>query len=96
MDVFTHWKGSNPTLLRVWARSWESRGWKPRLLTTRNPRPPAGAFVVPCSAINFSRRPKRGPLPVSVFGEPGWDSAPVVLFPADSTEDAVLNCGRPL
>lgn len=42
MNVYTYFDSSEhadsnqPMLLRLWARSWSARGWRPRILTVRN------------------------------------------------------------
>lgn len=42
MNVYTYWDSSGHApkhqaeLIRLWCKSWEARGWTPRILTVRN------------------------------------------------------------
>jgi hypothetical protein len=102
MQVFTLYSPKTADLLRLWALSWQRRGWKTRLLTDRElkkfgsvKKAMAGrkrAIFVPPTAINFglSARIKRLPK-MSRFPARGWESAPVVQF---RREYEILNCGR--
>jgi hypothetical protein len=100
MKVFADYEESEAPLLRVWVRSWTARGWEPRLLsyppTRFHPQMKPGTFlkVLP-RVINFSFRPSRKGLPrVIGYGKRGWKTAALVRFPAGTTEDQVLTCGR--
>lgn len=101
MKVYTVFKPQFAGLLRLWAMSWERRGWKTRILTPRDiqkhgsvKRAAGDHLFVPPTAINFSfRPPRRKPRRVRLgkFGARHWEDLPVVLF---DREYDVLNCGR--
>lgn len=77
-------------LARIWLRSWKARGWRTGVRL-------AGKGIS-LRVINFSL-PRRGApekLVSKKFGSRGWESSPLVKFPAGATEEDVLSCGRPL
>jgi hypothetical protein len=101
MQVFTLYQPKTAGMLRLWALSWERRGWKTRLLTDRElkkfgsikraMRGRKRAIFVPPSAINFGFSPGKRLPKISRFPARGWESAPVVQF---KREYDILNCGR--
>ena len=109
-DVFIVYDEAHIDRLRIWARSWRANGWTPRILTRRDlgDKPTArkveqiikakgGGFLQSDSVINFSYvRGKSRPSPVRTYGKRGWETADLVRFPSDATEDLILNCGRKL
>ena len=80
-------------MLRVWVRSWKNRGWTPRLIFKGSVKPGRSLKLTPY-VINFSHR--RGPRRIVSHGNKGWREAALVLFPVGTTEDFILDCGRPL
>lgn len=107
MRVFAVYSGSKAALVRVWAKSWEARGWVPQLLSERevrqhgNPRRASvargGGHLTDLCWINFSLTPRRrAQRTVKKFSRPGWESADLVRFPATATEQQVRECGRAL
>lgn len=107
MKVFAVFSERKAGLVKVWADSWESRGWTPQLLSAReieihgSPRAAArargGGLVGDIRVINFAypvrRRPRRR---IVWFGKPGWQTAALVRFRSDCSGSQVLECGRPL
>lgn len=89
MKIFTTLALGQGALMRVWCRSWESRGWETRLRSDKAER----GRDVKVNIINFSFKPGQRWPRVVKFGRPGWKLAALVRF---DTEDQVLNCGRPL
>ncbi len=80
-------------LIRVWDRSWRLRGWKTKILLPDEFAPDGLHTCI--RTINFSFKPKDSDDPVAVnFGHPFWDKCPLVVFPADITEQQILECGR--
>jgi hypothetical protein len=75
-------------LARLWIRSWKARGWKPGIRLARG--------YESLRLINFGQRPGHPVFKIKRFGAKGWKTAPLVRFPANATEDDVLNCGRAL
>lgn len=76
-------------LARVWLRSWRARGWRTGIRFKDG---------ISFRVINFSFRRRGAPekLPIKRYGARGWQDSPLVKFPAGSTEETVLSCGRPL
>jgi hypothetical protein len=98
MKVFTVFRPEQAKLLQVWARSWAANGWTTRLLLPRDGSPgraAKGGKIVPPTLINYSLRP-RHLWRHKKFGAKGWESADLVLFPPDSTDETVIAAGRPL
>lgn len=94
MKVFTDYSEDSAHMLRVWVRSWKNRGWTPRLVFSDSVKHGRSLKLTPF-VINFSHRPG-GKRRISDYGKRGWLLSPLVRFPAGSTEDTVLDCGRPL
>lgn len=87
--VYVQLTPGNGPLFRVFNRSWSARGWEVRIGT----RTGANDIDTRVNVINFSYRPD-DPRPRAVkYGKPGWETAALVIF---HTEDAALNCGRPI
>ena len=104
--VFAVFESSKVALVRVWIDSWAARGWSPQLISPREieeagsvpqalRRRARGGAVTDLLAINFSGRP-RDSLRAVRLGRRGWQSAPVVRFPAGTSEADVFSCGRKL
>lgn len=81
--------------IRVWDRSWRLRGWQTRILLNGETIP-FHSLVVPIAWINFSQKMFDLHPKVREIGEPDWMTAPVVIFPDDVSEQAILECGRSL
>lgn len=105
MKVFAVFSEGKAGLVKVWARSWESRGWAARLISRGEilrhrsaraaVRARGGGVLVDLEVINFSHRRNHRPRTV-VWGRPGWMSAPLVRFPGNATTEVVAQCGRAL
>ena len=100
--VFAVYDSNKLDLIRVWTRSWEARGWEPRLLTPREVklhsidkliREKGGGFLYELSVVNFSWDCGTSPAPrcIARYGKRGWESAKLVKF---ESEQQVLDCGR--
>lgn len=104
MKVFALFSPDKAALVRVWARSWAARGWRPQVLTERevreagSPRKAArargGGVLTDLQVINFGYR-RGGKKARKTHGKPGWESADLVVFPASFTEQDVRDA-RPL
>jgi hypothetical protein len=97
-QVFAFYIEAQLDLIRPWARSWESHGFIPRLLTHRDSnsekaiREKGGGFLYSLSVINFGwKRGTKPPSKVFQYGSRGWETAQLVEF---ETEEQVLSCGR--
>lgn len=86
MMIFTMFSPGQGGLVRVWDRSWSSRGW-----TTRIGEAPKNSWKVFVNVINFSLAPGKDRPRVTRYGRPGWEKAALVWF---ESEDDALNCGR--
>ena len=109
MRIFSEYNPVDAPLFRIWERSWRLRGWKPAIIAPKEAARHGSARAAAkvrgsgplCSArlINFGLcRPRSTPrrfYPVS-FGKPGWEVAPLVLFPVGISESDILTCGRAL
>ena len=107
MKVFSVFSERKAGLIKVWAQSWEARGWTPQLISERELetegsvraaiRARGGGVLADVLVVNFEyparRRPPRR---VVGFGKPGWKMARLVRFPAGATEEQIRNCGRSL
>ena len=105
MKIFAVFSGCKAGLVKVWAESWEARGWTPQLLSEREVKAHGsagkaakvrgGGLLGDLRVINFSypvrKRPRRR---VVWFGSPGWETARLVRFVSDTTEQQVRGCGR--
>jgi hypothetical protein len=107
MRVFAVYSPRKAWLVRVWAESWDARGWSAKLLTEREvrergtPRRAAkargGGLLTDLCVINFSCRARsRDPRKSIRFGKPGWERAGLVRFSVSETEQQIRDCGRPL
>jgi hypothetical protein len=105
--VFATFSAPKAGLVRVWAHSWASRGWSPKLIAEREvrefgtarraARSRGGGFMSDLRVINFSCTPrKRNKRRTVLVGRPGWETADLVKFPVSATEQEVRDCGRPL
>ena len=99
-NVFAAYSPAKVGLVRVWRESWERLGWRARLLSDKeielhgSPRRAAdargGGALVTLSTINFSHRARDKRLIRSISqGKLGWQTAAVVRFPAQITEDEI-------
>src|SRR6266581_6570867 len=95
VKVFTDYSDKSAHLLRVWVRSWSTRGWEPRLIFQKSTNP-GRSPKVSSRVINFSLRPCNRFQNAVKHGTREWKKAPLVEFPPGVTEDFILNCGRAL
>jgi len=104
--VFAKYSGDLVSLVRIWSRSWESRGWEPRLLSAKEIEEAGsvkraieargGGRLTHLLVINFSHDPdgdSRGPVRI---GRRRWKTAGLVRFPGGTTEADIIGCGREL
>lgn len=85
--VLARFKEADLPLARLWLRSWKARGWRTGVSFTEG---------ISFRVINFGlpRRGFTGKFKTKNYGSPGWETAPLVKFPATATEAQVLACGR--
>jgi hypothetical protein len=99
VKVFTRYEEKHAALIVLWARGWRNQGWTPRLdVHSKGKFHPPVKTLVPVNVMNFGlHRPRSRPrrLKWTQHGHPGWEKAPLVLFP-DSNPDTILTCGRVL
>lgn len=99
MKVFTRYDEKHAALIVLWARGWRNQGWTPRLdVHCKGKVHRAVKTLVPVNVMNFAlHRPRSRPktLKWTQYGQPGWEKAPLVMFP-DADVDTILTCGRPL
>jgi len=97
MNVFTLYSGAYARTLRLWAKSWQSHGYRPQIIALRElegstikrvVRRRGGGIVVRPGAINLGHR--RGRPVCTRYGTRGWNTAKVVIFPPDMPEDTLL------
>lgn len=82
-------------IIRVWDRSWRLRGWGTRICLSDEVLDYA-TICIPYTWINFSQKKFDSHFRAEAFGSYGWLDAPVVIFPADVSEQEILECGRSL
>ena len=100
MNVFSLYCSAYAKHLRLWIRSWRQNGYTPKLITLRElengntlksvVRRRGGGVLVSGGTFNISHR--RGKVKKKAYGTAGWESAPVVVFPADVSESVILEC----
>lgn len=101
MIIYALWD-SSPTasprqaeLVALWRRSWLRAGWTPRIMTSRAASQEAlkGKKKVRSHFGQIARGPVKKITPV-LFGDPGWESAPVVDFGANASPElaASIKC----
>jgi hypothetical protein len=97
MIVYTVYDPADAEMLRLWALSWERRGWDARLIARGEPAPKHAVRSNP-RIINFGHLPsdRRRRLVAVRFGHVGWQAAPLVQFSPKCGPTAVLKCGRAL
>ncbi len=98
MKVFIVYERGGPLVLRVSARSWESRGWTIRLLLP-GALPPTNGIVINPRLVNYGIRPRewdRLKRSTRKFGTRGWKTSRLVQFPVGTTDTDILECGRSL
>lgn len=96
MKILCVYSPEDSGFYRVWEKSWRLRGFCPGIITpkeiARHKTAKKAAAVrgvrLVCSArlINASfKRPRKIParIPFKKYGSPGWETAPVILFPKD-------------
>jgi hypothetical protein len=94
-------------VVKLWAQSWETRGWVPQLISAQETeehgsvraaaRARGGGLLTDLRVLNFSYSAKRTPKRRVVrVGRSGWLTAPLVRFSSEVTEQEILDCGRPL
>lgn len=107
MRVFASYSERSAPLIRVWAESWALRGWNPKIISAKeldevgplkvSAKARGGGLLSDVLVINFGF-PVRGRRACRAirYGGRGWLQAPLVRFPAGTSEDTVRNCGRDL